>query len=258
MTKAEQNAYWRKWSRFQQKYEKAFIPKFTKALQIQVQAYIKTQDLMQIPAYPIYDVLVKLYKSCGPEWAKYAFAQSTKADGAMGFNEQIIALMKQYFGIDLLNDAQLMTQYSRDVIVRILSNSLELGLSIDEIVKELLKSPEFNAMRARRIARTETVTAANGAAIIYAGQSGAKMEKIGSAVKDKRTRHDHSKVDGTVIDIEKPFNLYNDKLGLIQMMQPGARTQANGLPTPASEVVNCRCTVAFKAKRGADGRIIRV
>jgi hypothetical protein len=257
MTNAEQNAYWRKWSRFQQKYEKAFIPKFTKALQIQVKAYIKTQDIMSIPSFPIYDVLVKLYKSCGPEWAKFAFTQGTKADGQMGFNEQIVALMKEYFGIDLLNDAELMTQYSREVISRVLSNSLTEGWSIQQIVNELLKSPEFNAMRARRIARTETVTAANGAAIIYAQQSGAKMSKIWIAVKDKRTRHDHSVVDGTIIPIDKPFNLHNDKLGLIQMMQPGARTQANGLPTPASEVVNCRCTVAFKAMRGADGRIIR-
>ena len=247
MTKAEQNAYWRKWSRFQQKYEKAFIPKFTKALQIQVKAYIKTKDIMSIPSFPIYDVLVKLYKSCGPEWAKYAFAQSKKANGQMGFNERIIELMRQYFGIDLLNDAELMTQYSRDVIVRVLSNGLEAGIGIEQIVKELLKHSEFNAMRARRIARTETVTAANGAAIIYAGQSGAKMDKIWIAVKDTRTRHDHRQVDGTVIDIEKPFKLYNDKLGMIEMMQPGARTQANGLPTPASEVVNCRCTVAFKA-----------
>lgn len=262
MTASEQNKYWLEWHRFQQRYEKAYEKRFVKALQEQVRAYIKTQDIMALPIFPIYDNLLSLYKTVGPAWARVARRESFKYDdtfptGSMGFNERIAELMRQYYGIDLLNDANLMTTYSRQVIIKVLSDAAEKGLSFDDIVKVLLKHPEFNAMRARRIARTETVTAANGAAMIYADQSGNEMEKIWIAVKDNRTRHDHRQIDGKRLSIEEPFTLVSAKYGDVGMMQPGVRTQPNGLPVPAAEVVNCRCTVAFRAKRDSQGRIIR-
>lgn len=262
MTIVEQNKYWREWNRFQMKYEKQFTSKFKKALQIQVEAYAKTANTMEIPSFPIYTVLLELYTKVGPIWARFNREASIKADdtfvtGQMGFNERIVELIQNYYGVNLLNDAELMTQYSREVIVEVLGRAAETGASFDDIVKELLRHPEFGAMRARRIARTETVTAANGAAMLYANESGNVMEKVWIAVKDSRTRHDHKAVDGTRLDIQTPFDLMNQKYGKVQMMQPGARVQPNGLPVPAVEVVNCRCTVAFRAKRGADGRILR-
>jgi SPP1 gp7 family putative phage head morphogenesis protein len=210
---------------------------------------------MAVPSFPIYDALLKLYRTVGPAWVKQSRKEYAKASGRLGFSEQIIQLMNQYFGINLLNDAELMTKYSRQVIADVLSRSLAEGLSYDDIVNELLRHPEFNAMRARRIARTETVTAANGASSIYAQQSGNVMEKIWIAVKDKRTRDTHKSIDGRIVPMEDPFVL--GKYGDLKMMHPGVRVQPNGLRVPASEVVNCRCTVAFRAKRDANGKIIR-
>lgn len=262
MTASEQRKYWYKWHKFQQKYEKYFESALTKALQEQVKAYIKTQDLMSVPVFPIYDTLVRLYETVGPAWAREVRVNAYKANdtlptGQVGFNERIVELMRQYFGIDLLNDANLMTFYSRQVIQSVLSKAAQTGASFDNIVKQLLAHPEFNAMRARRIARTETVTAANGAGMIYAKTSGNEMEKIWIAVKDNRTRHDHKQIDATLLPIDTPFNLVNAKYGEVQMMQPGVRTQPNGLAVPAVEVVNCRCTVAFRAKRDSNGNIVR-
>lgn len=251
MTKEEQRLYWMNWSRFQQKYEKVYTKKFRAALQTQVKAYIKTQDLISVPTFPIYNLLNQLYKSIAPSWAKVVMANTEKA-GGMGFNEEIIALMKQYYNIDLLNDAELMTAYSRDIIVRVLSNAADQGWSFDKTTEELLKHPEFNTMRAMRIARTETVTAANGAAVIYAKKSNLVLDKIWIAVKDKRTRHSHRNVDGSIVNYDAPFNV-----GGAEMMQPGARTQPNGLPVPAEQIVNCRCTVAFIPKRDSNGRLLR-
>lgn len=255
MTSAEQTRYWNTWNRFQQKYEKLYTKRFATALQLQVKAYIKTQDIMSVPSFPIYDALNKLYTTIGPAWARITKTESVKA---MGFNERIIALMKEYYGIDLLNDAELMTAYSRDVIVRVLGMAADQGLSIDNTVKMLLEHPEFNEMRARRIARTETVTAANGAAMIYADTSGNAMDKIWISVKDKRTRHDHSMVDGNKIPKEQPFVINSNRGGRYEMMQPGVRNQPNGLPIPGFETVNCRCTVAFKVRRDRNGNIITV
>ena len=251
MTKAEQRLYWIKWSRFQQRYEKAFTNKFRAALQTQVKAYIKTRDLMSIPTFPIYNYMSQLYNTVGPAWAKVVMANTPK-QGRMGFNEEIIALMKQYYNIDLLNDAELMTAYSREVIARVLSKGADEGWSIDKITEELLMHPEFGRMRAMRIARTETITAANGAAMLYAQKSDLILDKMWIAVKDKRTRHSHKGVDGAVVGFDQPFNV-----GGAEMMQPGVRVQPNGLPVPAEQIVNCRCTVAFIPKRDENGRLLR-
>ena len=251
MTSSEQNAFWNKWNRFQKKQEAKYTPKFTAALQIQAKSFIKNQDINAIPSFPIYEVLVQLYKSVGVEWAKITRQSIRKADGLMGFNEIILQFMKDYFGIDLLNYAEWMTQYSREVISGILIRGTEQQMSPLEIADMISTHPEFNRMRAMRIARTETVTAANAAGQIYANTSGMEMNKTWIAVKDKRTRHDHSAVDGTTIDINLPFNV-----GSALMMHPGARTQPNGLPVPAFEIVNCRCTVGYVAKRDTNGSII--
>lgn len=262
MTKREQNNYWKRWDNFQQQMERKYTPRFTKALRIQLDAFIKSRDVATIPAFPIYDVLVNLYKYVGPKWATSTREIALKQDdnfvtGQMGFNARIVELMQQYYGVDLLNDANLMTQYSREIIIRVLSQAAQTGASFDEIVAALIKHPEFGPMRARRIARTETVTSANGAAMIYAQESGNQLNKYWIAVKDSRTRHDHRQVDGKVVDYDQPFTINSIKYGIVKMMQPGVRIQPNGLEVPAGEVVNCRCVVAFKAKRDANGNIIR-
>jgi len=261
MTQAEQNKYFYEWHKFQQRYEKYYEKKFTAALKVQVDAFLKNQDVMAIPSFPIYTVLVNLYKTVGPRWARISKLSMTKATGQMGFNERIVELMRQYYGIDLLNDAEEINNTTRAVIQKILDDAAITGASFDDIVRQITTSSELGPMRARRIARTETVTAANGAAMIYAQTSGNVMEKVWISVKDKRTRHNawanHVSIDGTKINIEEPFLLKSQKLGDIFMMQPGVRKQPNGLAVPAAEIVNCRCVVAFNAKRDSQGRIIR-
>lgn len=255
MTPQEQKRYSKIWHQFQLKKENLYTKKFEKALKVQVEAYIKTQDLMAIPAFPIYDVLLNLYTTVAPQWVRMVRMDSNeKAMGQMSINEQIVLLMQQYYGIDLLNDAQGITEYTREVITRILQTAAVEGWSIDEIVRQIRMSTELGPMRARRIARTEVVTAANGAAMIYANTSMNVMDKIWISAEDNRTRPDHRSIDGTKIPIKQPFLLGAEE---IQMMQPGARQQPNGLSVPASQVVNCRCAVAFRARRDANGKIIR-
>lgn len=242
MTVAEKKAYHYKWDRFQKRYERIYTTKFKEALQEQVEQYKKNRS---INSGPIYKVLISLYKTVGPLWAQQTSLnikrQQVKARMPMGFNERIVELMRQYYGIDLLNDAELMTRVSRQVIADILSDAAITGASINEIVRSLEKHPEFNQMRATRIARTETVTAANGAAFIHAKESGVAKNKIWLSINDKRTRHSHRNVDDVKLPIDTPFNV-----GGSLMMQPGVRKQPNGLDVPAKEVVNCRCTVAFE------------
>lgn len=257
----DKQAYLNKWHRFQQRHERIYTTKFKAALKLQVDKFIadykrsgSQSALLRIDASPIHKVLVNLYKTVGPLWAfntgvhrmkpkrkSLTIPVDVKARMPMGFNERIIELMRQYYGIDLLNDSEQITASTREVIQGILSDAALTGASINDIVRSLESSPELGAMRARRIARTETVTAANGAAVINAKELGLPMRKIWLAVQDKRTRHDHRIVDDMVIGIDDTFNV-----GGVQMSQPGVREQPNGLPVPAEQVVNCRCTVAFE------------
>ena len=217
-----------------------------------MQQYIRTRH---ITAEPIHKVLVDLYKTVGGLWANQTrlhVKKQVKARMPMGWNERIVDLMKQYYGIDLLNDAELMTRTTRELIVKVLSDAAVSGISFDEIVRHLTTDPNFTAMRARRIARTETVTAANGAAMINAQETGLKYKKEWIAIEDKRTRHNHKEVDGTIIDINTAYNVGGEL-----MMQPGVRTQTNGLEVSEANFINCRCTQGFIAQRDAAGRLIR-
>lgn len=156
----------------------------------------------------------------------------------MGFTERIVELMQQYYGIDLLNDAEGITDVTREKIRAVLSDASYLGYSVDEIIAQF--PLDFGAKRARRIARTETVTAANGAAIINAKETGLPMQKIWIAVRDKRTRHNHVMVDNVTIPLDDAFNVGGEL-----MEQPGARKTPEGLPVSGANVINCRCTCGF-------------
>lgn len=241
MTKQDKRTYLHKWHRFQQTKENQFTPKFTKALKQQIRQYAERG---MITSAPVYAVLVELYRTVGPQWAAATGVhrlRQSKARMPMGFSERIIELMRRYYGIDLLNNAEGITNTTRDIIQKVLGDAAITGQSINDIVRALEESPELSQMRARRIARTETTAAANTASLINAKESGVPMRKIWLAVHDKRTRHSHRNVDEVKINIDDSFNV-----GGSQMMQPGVRKQPNGLPVPADQLVNCRCTLGYE------------
>lgn len=255
MNPSEQYAYKIKWSQFQQKQEKYFERVIKKALSDQVDAFIKTKDVNLIPLYPMYEALQRLYKNVGASWIRLNWRDLEKAGGQMGINERILALMQQYYGanVDLLNEASGITDYTKEVIIRVLNQAAFEGWGIEQIVRELRQNSELSTMRARRIARTETVTAANQSLIAYAQTSGNVMEKTWLSIQDSRTRHDHKAINGRTVPLDDAFDLAN---GEVMMDHPGARVQPNGLSVPASQVVNCRCTMAIRSKRDANGEII--
>lgn len=242
MTSTQKRLYHYRWDRFQKRQERIYTVKFKAALKTQCTQYA---TLGYITSAPIYEVLTDLYKTVGALWAHQSQVltnrMQVKARMPMGFNQRIVDLMKSYYGIDLLSDSEMITDYTREVIAKVLGDASLSGASINDIVRELTSNSELSTMRATRIARTETVTAANGAAVILAQESGVKKNKIWLSIDDRRTRHSHRNVDNAVVPLDSPFNV-----GGALMMQPGARKQTNGLDVPAKETINCRCTVAFE------------
>jgi uncharacterized protein with gpF-like domain len=249
--------------RFQQRREKIWTVPIKKALQKQVEYFINiygprpaNTDLIILDIAPVYDVLLNLYIDAGVNWGAKVRSQltkqmQTKARMPIGFSEELIALIKQYFEIDLLNDVTEISDTTRNELLRVLTRATEIGASLDDTIA-MLRDDTITAARARLIARTETVTAANRGAQISAAQTGLLLQKTWIAATDNRTRPDHRDVNGTTIDFDQPFIV-----GGYKMQQPGDRgTQGNR--TPAKEICNCRCTVGYEGKRDANGRLIRV
>lgn len=129
------------------------------------------------------------------------------------------------------------TQTTYDAIRAQMSEAVGLGESIDDIAARIRAVfAQASETRATAIARTEVISAYNGAAVqgaatlpadVVAGQ-----EWI--ATRDSRTREAHAAADGQIVAVGTAFTV------------DGSRAAYPGDPNlPASQTVNCRCTVAF-------------
>lgn len=168
--------------------------------------------------------------------------------GTMGFNERMTTDILEYFRLYLLEKAVLpISATTRERIETVLREGIKEGWGVEEIVRRL-ESEEFRDMTRRRatmIVRTETVRASNYAALAAIHDSEFEYEKVWIAVNDARTRDSHRhflSVEGEPRDLLVPFSN--------GLMFPG---DPEG---PASETINCRCALAFEAKRDARGRLI--
>jgi len=137
-------------------------------------------------------------------------------------------------------------------IIKTIKDSLGDNTTIvdlqNAIYSLISKSQSFYKWQALRIARTETTSASNFAAMKAAEESDLVMEKMWISVQDNRTRitpFDHLDMNGVKQDLEKPFFV-----GGQNIQYPGDIKASPG------NVINCRCTVAFIPKRDADGMLI--
>lgn len=109
------------------------------------------------------------------------------------------------------------------------------GESIEGIGRRVKKVFDYSEnFRSRRIAQTEVIGAANKAQLQAYVENGVE-KKIWLTAHDERVRSSHAATDGQIVDITDNFKLGSGVL----IQEPGDRDGA----APASEVINCRCTV---------------
>lgn len=266
MTAEEKHEYRLRFRRFQQSREKHFAPKINKALYEQYQTFLRhvqndgPEAVNKINSIGISKVLNDIYYDAAITYGAKIRADinkfkkvESKSRQPMGFSERMNELIKQYFGVDILNTSEGITATTRQLIREVFINAYAQGLGINDIIKQF-ENTELSRVRARLIARTETVTAANAGAYVAAKDTGLLLNKIWLATKDHRTRHDHSEIDGHQVGRDDYF-----VVGGFEMLIPGDRGGKNGKPdVPASEVCNCRCSHIYESVRDANGRLIRV
>lgn len=258
MNQEEKHNYLLRFQRFQQSREKYFAPKLYKALLNQYKTvtdniHLKEKAVDKISAKEITDILQNLYLDAGIIYGAKIRADLNHQKSRMpiGFSERMHQLIMEYFGQDILNTSLGITETTKKLIRDVFINAYAQGLGINDIIKQF-EDTEMSRIRSRLIARTETVTSANGGALIVAKETGLLLNKIWLATKDSRTRHDHAQVDGHTVGRDEYFDV-----GGATMLHPGARTQEDGSPVPAKELCNCRCTTLYSPIRDSNGRLIR-
>jgi len=133
--------------------------------------------------------------------------------------------------------AGFVTQTTYDAIRDELVAGVAVGESIDDLATRVRSVfATASKTRAVTIARTEVISAYNGAAMLGAAQMPADVVAAAEwiATRDARTRDAHAAADGQTVAVGTAFDV-----GGRQMAYPG---DPNG---GAKNTVNCRCTVAF-------------
>ena len=139
-------------------------------------------------------------------------------------------------------------------IVRAIGNGMAEGQTIPEIIRGITeKAPQILFNRAKTIARTETLTAVSigqGAALKNAASVIPDLKKVWITAKDNRVRGNPS---GLYPDSEADhFELHGDVVGANEKFSNGLNYPRDTKSSKASEVINCRCTVAMVAPEDLD------
>lgn len=263
MTLADRKKWWQVFHKFQLSRERTWAPKINTALKNQIKAvtdYLQQNGIAAtianisfiIPMDEIATIIKNIYIDAGTVFGgkAYQMVKKQKAEQKqmmpIGYNEELINEIIQYFQLNLLNEAVIpITETTRDYVLRVLVRSQQQGVSINDIVKEL-SSTDITKSRARMIARTETVKASNYGAVQSVKKLGYTTLKIWISATDLRTRRlprdeaDHLHANGMKTPMDEPFRIRDKDEGFVNMMQPG---DPNG---GAENCVNCRCTVGFE------------
>jgi SPP1 gp7 family putative phage head morphogenesis protein len=124
---------------------------------------------------------------------------------------------------------------TRNQIIDAVARGFADGLAQDGVADYVLDLvPQFSRQRAEIIARTEVHGAANYGALGAAKETGIELRKEWLAAEDERTRPDHEAANGQIVDMDGMFDV-----GGYAMAYPG---DPSG---PASQVISCRCTLAY-------------
>lgn len=201
----------------------------------------------------IFNMFKEIYQTIGIAHGNIVNKELEKVNKAnVLFNEvllrEILLFLSTDGGVKIVSVRDTL---ANDIIKTIKDGLGENATIIDlqnAIYRLINKSQSFYKWQALRIARTETTTSSNFAAMKTAELSDLVLDKIWISVQDNRTRitpFDHLDMNGQKQELEKPFFV-----GGQNIQYPG------DVNASAGNVINCRCTIGFIPKRDADGMLI--
>lgn len=228
--------------RIEARYRPAFAREIAKGMREMIDTYELTGDVM--PPRGLYDAIEATFQ-------KMAVASTSTFGGRIlqqGKASGKVLERKEDFAATMLRMALLyvaqeavrrkitsITDTTRAQIVAQVDRGYQDGLGQREIAKAIsARVPTISRMRGAMIARTEVHGAANYGAQVAAKETGLELRKEWVSAADERTRQTHADADEQVVGMNDAFDI------------GGTSLQFPGDPSgPASEVINCRCAVAY-------------
>lgn len=251
------------WIEVHARYEKYARPIFQRALKTSYQPILNNVQIINYDNYkavtaflldtkPMEAAYTKVYSRVGLIHGKrigYEINRNEKRFMPDDFSSDWMQAVLEWVRTNLGQRITQVNDYTIELIQNLVETSLERNYTITQMrlyLEQNLGSAKFNRMRSLRIARTETTTAANFGAFKAAENTEYEMTKEWISVTDDRTRHDHLIENGQKVDQYEPFKMADGT----KMQYPGDQS------APGHQVINCRCTYSFRAKRDEEGEII--
>ena len=175
------------------------------------------------------------------------YKKSIKAPNVKGMEEVYWDSVQQWSKSSALKKSLLISDNTKQLIHGIVRRGMRDGLSNADLVKQLREGKkDFNKVRATRIVRTETHSAANKATEAGVRSTGYPHDKVWRATLDDRVRglglkdrYNHIRANGQKRTLEEDFDVSGQKLSF-----PGDPKGSAG------NIVNCRCVLTYETKRG--------
>lgn len=254
---------WLKFSSFQQKIEKKFIPIVLTPIANSVNAFV-ARNLTKLDelglAGKLIPVLNNLYYQCGYGYG-YSVYKDLKRTKAAITPEDIAREVVNELRISLLTNVNGIEFTVKEAILEVIQRGQREGWSYEKTAQQV--KDVASIVRSRRIVRTESVKASNLSAVLGAKRTGLLMDKQWISAKDKRVRgnpsglypfsqFDHWDMNGQRVPMDRPFFLGSRTGGSDELDYPG---DPKGQP---GDIINCRCVCSFVPKVDERGRVIRI
>jgi len=194
--------------------------------------------------------LLKVYLVIGNSYGNI-ISQQLKAEQKKRFplfSEAFQRFIVEYMRKEGFTSIKIITKTLVQEVAKVVTELSKENIDIFTLRKAIEKTvnrPDFYKWQALRIARTETTFAMNASKDIAGEVSGLVLDKIWIGRDDGRERTTHIALNNTMVSQNELFTVGDSK-----MKYPGDK---NG---SAKEVINCRCTYAFKPKRDSEGNLI--
>jgi hypothetical protein len=251
------NEYWKAYAKRLGKLEKKYAPKVYRSLIKQVRRFTDAlregRTNVELVNPEIADVLRKMHIEGALTEGKYQYRLLRSDTGLkrLGTNEEWVNEVISRLQYHNARFVVSITETTREYLLKKLEEGVSEGLSLNEIAEQIDREvTQIYRNRSFAIARTELNRATNLGKIITADKYDFETEKVWITARDHRVRglegdkFSHMSLNGKVVDPNEPF--FNGE----EIMQPG-----DPEASPAN-TINCRCTIALRAKRDAQGNLI--
>lgn len=171
------------------------------------------------------------------------------------FQNDIVDWVRRFCGDNIISVSDTIAK----TIISLVEKASADGLTLQQMQKFIRDRVNTGLSRYEvlRIARTETGAAANHAALVSGETSGIVLEKVWISSQNTRTRRkpkdqfDHYDMNGKSVEQYEKF-VMPGKGGIIDRID--FPCDPKGSP---GNIIQCRCAVALRPKRDADGFVIR-